>query len=274
MSERPTPELLLGKNTPVVEQYAPGLLYPIPRSEGRNALGVGANLPFSGCDVWHAYELSWLDSQGLPQARIGRFTFPADSSNMVESKSFKLYLNSLNNHAFESESHMRAVVVEDLGRTVGASVQLEVLALDDPELAGATLQGLCLDTLTPAARWASPEAAQLSCDANAQVEEVLYSHLLRSLCPVTGQPDWASLRIAYRGGAIDHCQLLGYILAYRNHQEFHEQCIERIFCDITRQCAPEALSVQGFYTRRGGLDINPYRSSGEPANPLPRLHRQ
>lgn len=274
MTDRHQPELLLGKHTPVVEQYAPELLYPIPRSRGRQALAAADGLQFSGCDIWHAYELSWLDAQHVPQSRVGRFTFPAESPNMVESKSFKLYLNSLNNHVFESEQHMRDTVLRELAATAGATVQLELFAVDDPVLAGRALQGISLDNLTPAATWATPEAAQLSSDASAQTQEVVYSHLLRSLCPVTGQPDWATLRIAYRGGAINHSELLSYILAYRNHQEFHEQCIERIFCDISRHCAPGMLSVQGFYTRRGGLDINPFRTTDPALQALPRLNRQ
>ncbi|PLW83295.1 NADPH-dependent 7-cyano-7-deazaguanine reductase QueF [Kineobactrum sediminis] len=255
-------ELLLGKQTPVVDHYAPELLFPIPRQEGREQLGLVAPLPFEGADIWHAYELSWLDANDKAQARVGRFSVPAGSPNLVESKSFKLYLNSLNNAVFADDAAACACITGDLSAAAGANVTLALFPVDDPALAGGQLPGICIDGAP--GRWPrrEPEAAMLQCSSADVVEEKLYSHLLRSLCPVTGQPDWATLWLHYRGPALEHAALLSYILAYREHQDFHEQCVERIFRDLQKCVAPEFLHLQAFYTRRGGLDINPYRSSG------------
>lgn len=266
--------MLLGKHTPLVESYAPDLLYPIPRANGRKALATDSGQAFSGVDLWHAYELSWLDSSGKPLVRVGRFLIPADSPNMVESKSFKLYLNSLNNTRFSNADELRTTIVGDITAVAGAPVELDLLTLDDPSLAGVRLIGQCLDELPVSVSDHEPNSALLELRPGQTCEEQLYSHLLRSLCPVTGQPDWASLWLHYRGPALDHASLLRYIVAYRRHQEFHEQCVERMFCDIHRRIAPEFLHIQAFYTRRGGLDINPLRSTDPAARPLPRLNRQ
>ena len=265
--------MLLGRQTPAADSYAPQLLYPIARHEGRQRLGLGDPLPFSGADLWHAYELSWLDANGKPVARVGRFTIPASSPNMVESKSFKLYLNSLNNTRFASDEEAGATIIADISAAAGELVELQLCEVGDSCLAGAALPGTCLDRLDVAVEEAEPDAAMLSPGAE-QIEESLYSHLLRSLCPVTGQPDWATLWIQYRGPALDHSSLLRYIIAYRQHQEFHEQCVERMFRDIHQRCAPELLHIQAFYTRRGGLDISPFRSTDPTATPRPRLNRQ
>jgi 7-cyano-7-deazaguanine reductase len=273
MPDSAKPNLLLGKHTPVVNAYSPQLLYPIPRSEGRQRLGLTDTLPFVGCDVWHAYELSWLDNSGKPVARVGRLDIPADSPAIVESKSFKLYLNSLNNTRFPDDESARITIVRDIGGVVGAQVALELFEVGDRALAGAQLPGICLDDLPVPQRAAAPDAAILSL-RQVSGEEQLYSHLLRSLCPVTGQPDWATVWIHYRGRVLQRDSLLQYIIAYREHQEFHEQCVERIFNDIYRRIAPEFLHIQAFYTRRGGLDINPFRSSDPAARPLSRLNRQ
>jgi len=267
-------DMLLGTHTPVVEEYSPQLLYPMPRSEGRGRLGLNEPLPFAGADLWHAYEMSWLDQTGKPVARVGRFTIGASSPNMVESKSFKLYLNSLNSTRFISAAQASDTIKRDIGKTVGEDVALELFDPDDPSLAGAKLVGVCLDDLPVATRGLEPDANMLRMQPEEFVEEQLYSHLLRSLCPVTGQPDWATVWLHYRGTGIDHASLLQYIIAYRQHQEFHEQCVERIYNDIWRRCAPELLQIQAFYTRRGGLDINPFRSNDPAARPLPRLNRQ
>ena len=266
--------LLLGKQVPAATQYAPELLYPIPRREGRAGLGLAGQLPFEGIDVWHAYELSWLDSQDKALARVGRFPISASTPNLVESKSFKLYLNSLNNTVFDDEAAALACIVRDVSAAAGGEVALAVFAPDDPALTGAQPDGLCIDSA--AGRWPrrEPVASMLQCAPGSVVEERLYSHLLRSLCPVTGQPDWATLWLHYRGPALDHAALLSYILAYREHQDFHEQCVERIFCDLQQACQPEFLHLQAFYTRRGGLDINPFRSSGGGEPPWLRLARQ
>lgn len=265
--------LLLGKAVAVSERYAPDLLYPIPRSEARDRLGLDATaLPFSGEDIWHAYELSWLDGRGRPEAFVGRFRIPADSPNLVESKSFKLYLNSLNHESFASQEEAAARICADIGQVAGAAVKLEMLAVDDPALAGKALPGDSLDHLDVAWEPGEPDGSMLRLTGDA-AEMQLHTHLLRSLCPVTGQPDWASLWLHCEGRGLDRVSLLRYLLAYRNHQEFHEQCVERIFRDLSAVCDPRFLHLQAFYTRRGGLDITPFRSTGGRA-PLPRLNRQ
>jgi 7-cyano-7-deazaguanine reductase len=266
--------LLLGKHTPVVEVYSPELLYPIPRAIARNNLGIDSRLPFYGADLWHAYELSWLDASGKPVARVGRFSVPATTPHIVESKSFKLYLNSLNSTRFANEAEAQACMVKDISNTAGGTVALELFTVDDSRLAGQTLEGLEIDSCDVSPDDAEPSADMLAVNTGEVCEEKLYSHLLRSLCPVTGQPDWATLWLHYRGAAIDHSALLAYIISYRQHQEYHEQCVERMFRDISHRCHPEFLHIQAFYTRRGGLDINPFRSTDPGAVPRPRLNRQ
>jgi 7-cyano-7-deazaguanine reductase len=266
--------MLLGRHTPVVQEYAPHLLHAIPRATARQTLGLSQPLPFYGVDVWHAYEMSWLDNVGKPVVWVGRFGVSANSPNIVESKSFKLYLNSLNSTRFPNDEEARATIVADISAVAGTSVTLELFPVGDTSLAGARLSGECLDSL-PVAPWSGePKAEQLQVQPERIVEETVYSHLLRSLCPVTGQPDWATLWLHYRGKAMERSSLLQYIIAYREHQEFHEQCVERMFCDIALRCEPEFLHIQAFYTRRGGLDINPFRSTDGKASPHPRLDRQ
>lgn len=265
--------LLLGKNTPVVDDYSPELLFPIARATARSQLGLDNDLPFYGVDLWHAYELSWLDARGMPQARVGRFTVPATSPFMVESKSFKLYLNSLNGTRFQSEDDARDQIVADVSKVAGAPVTLEICQVDDLALAGEKLAGNCLDSLQLQVEDATPDVAMLI-QEEGFVEERLYSHLLRSLCPVTGQPDWASVWINYRGPRINRESLLRYIIAFRRHQEFHEQCVERMFVDLHSRFAPETLDIQAFYTRRGGMDISPLRSTDAGTRPGSRLNRQ
>ncbi len=275
MADKDSNGLLLGKHTPVVEEYSPQLLFPIARSEARERLGLRAPLPFCGTDLWHAYEMSWLGSGQRPLVKVGRFSIPATSPFMVESKSFKLYLNSLNNTLFASEEEARATIVRDISAATGSPVSLELLDVEDPVLAGRPLPGECLDEeLRVVAGNGEPEAQMLLVDREHVVEDCVYSHLLRSLCPVTGQPDWATVWIHYRGAAIDRQSLLNYIVAYRQHQEFHEQCVERMFRDINSRIAPGFLHIQAFYTRRGGMDINPFRSTDPAREPLPRLNRQ
>lgn len=267
--------LLLGEQTPPVDQYAPQLLYPIPRGEARVRLGFGEPLPFAGADLWHAYELSWLDATGKPVCRVGRFAIPATSPNMVESKSFKLYLNSINNTRFAGEAEVMDTLLADISEVVGQAVTMQFYPVNDSALAGASLPGTCLDELDISPPAGEPDAGLLEIAPDiGSVEESLYSHLLRSLCPVTGQPDWATLWLHYRGVALDHRGLLRYIISYRRHQEFHEQCVERMFRDIVQSAQPELLHIQAFYTRRGGLDINPFRSTDPAAVPLPRINRQ
>lgn len=265
--------LLLGQQVPVSEHYAPELLYPIARSQARDSLGINSDeLPFTGLDLWHAYELSWLDGLGRPTAFVGRFSVPAESPNLVESKSFKLYLNSLNQHRFTSPEAAVATICHDVGCAAGAEVALELFSVDDSALAGLSLPGECLDTLEVAWTGTAPQAEQLSCVSDSGTQ-TLYTHLLRSLCPVTGQPDWATLWLHMEGAQLETKSLLEYLLSYRNHQEFHEQCVERVFRDLQAVCQPSELHVQAFYTRRGGLDITPFRSTGG-RQPLPRMNRQ
>ncbi|RLQ20212.1 NADPH-dependent 7-cyano-7-deazaguanine reductase QueF [Seongchinamella sediminis] len=267
------PGLLLGKNVPVADKYSPELLYPIPRARARSSLGLGATLPFDGVDLWHAYELCWLNDRGKPVVRVGRFFIPADSPCMVESKSFKLYLNSLNGSTFACEQQLRETLRTDLAAVIGADIELELFAVDAPELDGGVPEGDCLDDLDISVDDSAPGAELLQVGEEV-VAEALYSHLLRSLCPVTGQPDWATVYLSYRGRALERESLLRYLIAFRQHQEFHEQCVERMFVDLQGLIEPEFLEIQAFYTRRGGLDINPFRSTDPGAVPLSRMNRQ
>ena len=271
--DKPKGDLLLGKNVAVVEKYSPELLYPIPRAGARQALGITQDLPFSGVDLWHAYEMSWLNERNKPVVRVGRFFIPADSPAMVESKSFKLYLNSLNGTRYHSEEALRQTVLTDIGKVVGSPIELELLSVDAPQLDGGVPEGECLDEMDIACEDCDPGPQLLKVGSDI-VEEAVHSHLLRSLCPVTGQPDWATVYIRYRGCALDHASLLRYLVAFRKHQEYHEQCVERMFCDIRGVADPEFLEIQAFYTRRGGMDINPFRSTDAEPVPLSRMNRQ
>src|SRR5574343_280877 len=264
----------LGKTTAYANQYAPELLFPIPRAEKRAELGLTENaLPFSGEDLWNAYEISWLNPRGKPVVAVGVFRVPADSPCLIESKSLKLYLNSLNQTVFADPDAVRRTLAQDLSHAAGRPVAVELSTLaEQPPAAVGYPTGRLLDTQDIDCSDYLPAPELLRCAGGPVVEEALYSHLLKSNCLVTGQPDWAMLVIRYRGPAIDPAGLLRYIVSFRNHNEFHEQCVERIFCDLRRQCAPEALAVHARYTRRGGLDINPFRSCG--AYPAPGNTRE
>lgn len=266
MSQTNDPSILspLGKPTEYRADYAPELLYPIPRQLKRDELCITADtLPFLGEDLWNAYELSWLNPRGKPMVAVGTLRVPADSPNLIESKSLKLYFNSLNQTAFADTAKVIATLTRDLSAAAGAPVAVDVQPLgDQPQAAIDYPQGVRLDDLDVSCEAYQPAPELLAVTDGPIVEETLYSHLLKSNCLVTGQPDWAMVVIRYRGRPIDRAALLRYIVSFRNHNEFHEQCVERIFCDITRQCGPEALAVHARYTRRGGLDINPFRSSG------------
>jgi 7-cyano-7-deazaguanine reductase len=264
----------LGKSTPVSEHYDPDVLFAIPRQQGRRRLGLVADaLPFAGEDVWHAWEVSWMGPRGKPEMRVGRLRIPCTSPHLLESKSLKLYLNSLNQTVFANQDEVSRVITADLSSTADAPVQVELLALDSELLNIGVVPGFCLDGLDPAKVPQQPDPGLLQV-AQEEVEEVVYSHLLRSLCPVTAQPDWATLIVRYSGKKILPQELLAYILSYRRHQEFHEQCVERIFCDLFARTRPRRLSVQALYTRRGGLDINPFRSLDENSAPCTRSARQ
>lgn len=266
--------LLLGKHTPVVEVYSPELLYPIPRATARGSLGLSDSLPFHGVDLWHAYEMSWLTHGSKPVARVGRFRVPCESPCIIESKSFKLYLNSLNNTQFADDAAAKEAIERDVSAAAGMPVNLELIPVDDSSLAGTTLPGMCLDHCDISPGVVEPSVDLLKVAGSNVVEERVFSHLLRSLCPVTGQPDWATLWIHYRGQPLDHGALLSYIISYRQHQEYHEQCVERMFIDLNARCQPEFLHIQAFYTRRGGMDINPFRSTDTGMVALPRMNRQ
>jgi 7-cyano-7-deazaguanine reductase len=251
----------LGATVAYRDTYAPELLFPVSRQPQRDALGIAGPLPFHGVDVWNGYELSWLDLRGKPVAATLRFDVPADSPNIVESKSVKLYLNSLNQTAFDSAAAVEAAITKDLSAAAGATVQVRVQPLmPQAALARTNFAGTVIDDVAVDIHHYHPTPELLSAGGHV-MEEVLVSHLLKSNCPVTGQPDWAAVRIAYRGPAIDRACLLAYIVSYRQHSGFHEHCVERIYTDIMARCHPERLSVYARYTRRGGLDINPFRSS-------------
>ncbi|AQZ97257.1 preQ(1) synthase [Comamonas kerstersii] len=266
----------LGKTSAYADQYDPSLLFPLPRQPKRDEIGIQDKLPFFGADLWTAFELSWLNQRGKPQVALAHFTIPCETPNIIESKSFKLYLNSFNNTRFDSleavQERLREDINEALWRGAPArlsSASVRVMAPEHFETQRVQeLEGLSLDRLDVECTDYSPRPDLLKADHdNPPVTETLVSHLLKSNCLVTGQPDWGSVQISYTGAAIDQEGLLRYIVSFRNHNEFHEQCVERIFMDIMRLCRPLKLSVYARYTRRGGLDINPLRTSAPMAIP-------
>lgn len=268
---------LLGKSVAGSSHYDPGLLFPIPRNQGRNAIGLTETLPFHGVDIWNAWELSWLDELGKPQVAVAEIRVPADSPNLIESKSLKLYLNSLNAMRYPDAHHVERLLRDDLGAAAGGAVEVRVMGLERvSEAAIHDAEGTCIDDLPiTIEHYGPPEPAFLCTNPGTRVSETLVSHLLKSNCPVTAQPDWASVVISYQGAAIERAGLLRYIVSYRNHDEFHEQCVERMFRDLLARCAPDQLSVSARYTRRGGLDINPWRgNAAQLAVPNRRLLRQ
>ncbi|AOJ81935.1 NADPH-dependent 7-cyano-7-deazaguanine reductase [Burkholderia savannae] len=253
----------LGKTTVYSGAYDASLLFPIPRAGAREQIGIGAQLPFFGTDIWNAYELSWLNARGKPQVAIATFYVPAESPNIVESKSFKLYLGSFAQTAFESIDAVRDTLKRDVSAACGANVTVRLAPpAEFRKLQMDELDGLSLDRLDLEADVYEPDPSFLTASHDeAPVEETLVTDLLKSNCPVTGQPDWGSVQIHYVGAPIDHAGLLRYIISFRNHTGFHEQCVERIFVDILRACKPVKLAVYARYTRRGGLDINPFRTN-------------
>ena len=288
----------LGKDVSYPTGYDASLLFPMPRIDARRTLGLAglsgeattaSVLPFQGFDLWNAYELSWLNAKGLPKVALLRLKVPCTSPNIVESKSFKLYLNSFNQTRFETVHHVFDLLRKDLALALGAEIELELVGAD--QFANETIAecvGVDLDKLDVEINCYQPDASILklqqgtaktaasqnkassadsidqTCHPNSDrvcISESVFSRLLKSNCPVTDQPDWACIQIQYTGPAIDHASLLKYIVSYRMHNGFHEHCIEKIFVDILKQCSPTSLSVYARYTRRGGLDINPWRAT-------------
>ena len=273
-----TPEQsALGKPSAYADHYDPTLLFPIPRADKRREIGVGAAPVFFGADLWTAIELSWLNPRGKPQVAIAHFTVPCETVHIIESKSFKLYLGSFTNTPFPDAAQVLARLRADLNDALwrgapamqsGVGVKILLPELFDREPIH-ELDGLSLDRLDIECTRYTPAPELLRANHDEQpVTEVLTSNLLKSNCLVTGQPDWGSVQIAYSGPQIDQEGLLQYLVSFRNHNEFHEQCVERIFMDIWSRCKPAKLSVYARYTRRGGLDINPFRTSYP--QPLPR----
>ncbi|MCW8345343.1 NADPH-dependent 7-cyano-7-deazaguanine reductase QueF [Vibrio sp. ZSDZ65] len=255
--------LTLGQKTDYTNQYDPSLLQPVPRSLNRDDLELGDELPFKGCDVWTLYEISWLNSKGLPQVAIGEAYIPATSANLIESKSFKLYLNSYNQTRFASWDEVQRSIQSDLSNCAGEEVTLKLIPVKDYEHSAIVgMAGECIDDQDIEINSYEFDANLLQhATSDVIVEEALHSHLLKSNCLITNQPDWGSVEIQYRGPKIDREALLRYLVSFREHNEFHEQCVERIYTDIMSYCRPSSLTVYARYTRRGGLDINPYRSS-------------
>jgi 7-cyano-7-deazaguanine reductase len=272
-------DLPLGRETDYPETYDPGLLRSIPRGDARRDAGIHEPPPFDGADIWNAYELSWLDAGGKPTAYVGELSFPATSGHIVESKSLKLYLNSLNQERYGSAQDVAEMIRRDLAAVAEADVSVKLTAVADTAswrlhgLPGACIDDLDLETSATVGQL-QPGLLADSIDRANQTEETLHSHLLRTNCPITNQPDWASVLIRYRGAMINHQKLLGYLISYRHHQDFHEACVERMFIDIYRHCSPDKLTVQARYSRRGGLDINPFRSNFETGIENLRLWRQ
>lgn len=254
----------LGKSSEYISTYTPSLLFPIPRAAKWAELGLSADtLPYKGVDYWNCFELSWLLPSGKPVVAIGEFSIPADSPNIIESKSFKLYLNSLNQTPFVDRATLEATLRTDLSAAAGKPVGVRIRSLQEVEAEGVVaLPGVCIDDLDISVdSYEHPRPELLRCDASRVLEESVHSHLLKSNCPVTSQPDWGSVVVQYRGAALDHTSLLAYLVSFRQHSDFHEQCVERIFLDLQRLLKPESLTVYARYVRRGGLDINPYRST-------------
>lgn len=273
---------VLGKQVDYPQRYDPSVLVPIPRADNRKGLGItGDKLPFVGADVWNAYELSWLNPRGKPQVGRGRFIFPCESPFLVESKSLKLYLNSLNQQQFDSIDAVRSVVQRDLSAVAGAEVEVLLQNFGGMQEMLDAPTGVSLDALDVDCEQYETNATLLqleSADAAFEqlVDEVVYTDLFRSRCPITGQPDWGSVTVCYKGPQISHASLLQYLVSYRLHNDFHENCVERIFCDIQRQCRPHSLSVEANFLRRGGLDICPVRATSEMMDYVlfPRYNRQ
>jgi 7-cyano-7-deazaguanine reductase len=265
-------ELPLGRASEYPDTYTPDLLFPVPRAEGRAALGLPEPLPFTGSDLWTAWEMSWLDNGGRPVVAVLRLAVPADSPSLIESKSLKLYLNSFSMSRYANSAEVQAALLKDLSAAAGSKVDV----LIDTATTGAhihDLPGECIDREDTACEDYDANADLLKASGDV-VSETLHSHVLRSLCPVTGQPDSGSVLIRYRGPRIERAALLRYLVSFRRHCDFHELCVERIFMDLQKHCGAKELTVYARYNRRGGIDINPFRSNVETEVPDLRLWRQ
>jgi 7-cyano-7-deazaguanine reductase len=268
-------ELPLGKTTTYPDRYAPELLFGISRNDNREMLGFGPELPFDGVDIWTAWELTWLAANGMPRVATASIRIPADSPRIVESKSLKLYLGSFAMSRYDGADAIRDLLQSDIGECVGSGISVTVEPVDTQSGATtAALPGVTIDNQHVDCDAFEVDASLLSSDRNSVVEEELHTDLLRSLCPVTNQPDSGSVLVRYSGPAIDRAALLRYIVSYRRHCDFHENCVERMFVDILERCHPERLTVYARYQRRGGIDINPFRSNFETDPPDLRLWRQ
>ena len=272
-------KLTLGKQTNYTSEYNSDLLQAVPRKLNRDDLALNNNnLPFKGEDVWYGYELSWLNNKGKPIVAVAEFRFPCTSPNLVESKSFKLYLNSFNQTKFNSWQEVEDILIKDLSITSGDTTNVSLYKVDQcPALEISEIEASCIDDLDITINYYDYQTNLLKGIQNRDTdikEEFVVSHLLKSNCLITNQPDWASVYISYKGAQLNHEILLAYIISFRQHNEFHEQCVERIFTDINSYCNLEQLTVFARYTRRGGLDINPYRSTSQQIAPNLRTLRQ
>lgn len=265
----------LGKSSEYPEQYSPELLFPVPRDDNRRRLGLAdGRWPWFGEDLWQAWEVSWLRPSGVPVVAWAEFRVPAASEALIESKSWKLYLNSLNQTVFSTPEQLQATVEKDLSSACGAAVHMRLHSIDDSAMAHGRPQEFELIDDEPVERVGYQYDSGLLSATGDVVSEKLCSHLLKSNCPVTGQPDWGTLTIEYTGPRVSRAGLLKYVVGFRQKQDFHEHCVETVFMDLMARCQPQQLTVCARYTRRGGLDINPWRSTEPGAAPSLRLIRQ
>ena len=265
-------ETPLGKQTEYADQYDPGLLFAIPRADSRDAMGLGNELPFNGCDIWTAWEITWLNTAGVPQVASAEILVPAYSPNLIESKSLKLYLGSYAMTRIDTLASLQRMIEKDLNNCTGDEVELRLHTDGDDTNLG-ECDGSCIANTSAECATYDVDPTLLKCDGE-HVVESLHSHVLRSLCPVTDQPDLGSVMVSYEGPKIDPDSLLRYIVSFRQHNDFHEACVERMFLDISERCGPEKLTVYARYQRRGGIDINPFRSNFEAPPSRLRLRRQ
>lgn len=277
MNDNPYPKNLpLGQQLLASSEYDPEQLRSVSRKIGRKNIGISDNssLPFMGEDVWNCWELSWLNSQGKPAIAVAEIRVPAGTSNMVESKSLKLYLNSFSMTRVGSADSLREIIARDIGRIVEEHVSVQLIL---PEAFGKLRiiepEGICIDRQKIMITEFSINPNLLAVEKS-RVSETLYSRLIRTNCPVTGQPDWATVCLTYSGPRIRPDSLLRYFVSFRQHKGFHESCVETMFCHILQKCQPESLTISARFTRRGGIDINPFRSTESSSSPNFRDPRQ